>query len=323
MIKLDKDKIVRNKMLEGRVKSIWNPKMRPYIKGIKIYGKKWKTHIINEESTLKALEDVANKIREIIQNEESILFVGTKASSNKQLSVFCEEFMDKEKYSERGLRFSYVVYRWIGGTITNSKNIINQIKKFNKLWLEINSKDIALKSRKEQTRMFKEFNKKQRIYYGLRNLRRTPQNLFVIDTFLENIAVTEAKQKNVFVVGTVNTNADPEKVDLPIPMNDEDSTSISFLLDYLRSIIKDEIIEIRAKNENLTKEEYLEHLKQQASLFNENTSPSAENKVKKVVSPEKETITSTNKKDWLIETESEKLVIKPKKKKTSTETKEK
>ena len=175
----------------------WNPKMKPYI-----FTERNGIHIIDLQMTVKKIEEAYYFIRDLAGQDKDILFVGTKkqaAEAIEQEAKRCEQF--------------YVNQRWLGGMLTNFKTIqtrINRLKTIEKM--EENG-DFDLLPKKE-VMLIKNLG-------GIKEMKKLPGALFVIDTRKEHIAVTEARKLGIPIVATVDTNCDPDEVDYPIPANDD------------------------------------------------------------------------------------------------------
>ncbi|MBR2999216.1 MAG: 30S ribosomal protein S2, partial [Mycoplasmataceae bacterium] len=201
----EKQIISLNKLLEagvyfGHKKDKWNPKMKPFIHGVK-NG----THIIDVSKTYKALELAFKLLSKAAEKGSTFIFVGTKKQA-------------KETIKEQALRTnsSYVNERWLGGTLTNSKTIFSRIRVMEDLE-NLESRNFEGYTKKEGILMKKELEKLHKNLNGIRNLQRVPHFMIVADSNEDLIAIKEAKKKNVKVIGIIDTNTDPELVDLGIP----------------------------------------------------------------------------------------------------------
>ena len=183
----------------------WNPKMKPYI-----FTERNGIHIIDLQMTVKKIEEAYYFIRDLASQDKDILFVGTKkqaAEAIEQEAKRCEQF--------------YVNQRWLGGMLTNFKTIqtrINRLKTIEKM--EENG-DFDLLPKKEVISIKAEQEKLIKNLGGIKEMKKLPGALFVIDTRKEHIAVTEARKLGIPIVATVDTNCDPDEVDYPIPANDD------------------------------------------------------------------------------------------------------
>ncbi len=203
--------ITMRQMLEagvhfGHQTRYWNPKMAPYI-----FGERNKIHIINLEKTLPLFNEAMNFIGTLASNGGKILFVGTKRSA--------QDVVRKE--AER-CNMPYVNHRWLGGMLTNYKTIRQSIQRLKEL--EAMFEDGSAEQRfnkKEALGLKRDKDKLERSLGGIKDMGGIPDALFVIDVGYEDIAVNEARKLGIPVVGVVDTNNDPEKVDYVIPGNDD------------------------------------------------------------------------------------------------------
>jgi small subunit ribosomal protein S2 len=211
----------------GHQKSKRYPKMDKYI-----FGLKNGTHIINLEETIKALEGVSKFIKKVTADGGQILFVGTK----RQAKNIIKE--NAEKYN-----MPYVVFRWIGGTFTNFKNIYKLPKKLMELE-ENKEKGVYDKNtKKEQLIIDREIDKLKEMVEGIRTMDKLPAAVFVVDIKNESTAVEEANKRNIPVIAITDTNVDPDKVTYPIPANDDSVKTI----ELITSIISEAILEANKK----------------------------------------------------------------------------
>ncbi len=182
----------------------WNPKMKPFI-----FGKRNGIHIVDLQKTLKYFDEAAEFVRDLAENGRNILFVGTKRQAQdaiREEAVRCGMF--------------YVNHRWLGGTMTNFRTIRKSIDRFKEIEKILSAEDSHL-TKKERIRLERQRRKMERALGGIKDMEDLPDALFVIDTVHEHIAVHEANRLNIPVVAVVDTNCDPEEVDVPIPGNDD------------------------------------------------------------------------------------------------------
>ena len=182
----------------------WNPKMKPYI-----FGKRNGIHIVDLQKTLQHFEDAAGFVRDLAANGRNILFVGTKRQAQdaiREEAVRCGMF--------------YVNHRWLGGTMTNFRTIRKSIDRFKEIEATLANEDAHL-TKKERIRLERQRRKMERALGGIKDMEDLPDALFIIDTVHEHIAVREANRLGIPVVAVVDTNCDPEEVDVPIPGNDD------------------------------------------------------------------------------------------------------
>lgn len=214
-----------NKLLEagvyfGHKKDKWNPKMKPFIHGVK-NG----THIIDVSKTHKALELAFKLLSKAAEKGSTFIFVGTKKQA-------------REVIKEQAIKTNsaYVNERWLGGTLTNSKTIFSRLRVMEDLE-NLEKRNFEGYTKKEGILMKKELDKLHKNLNGIRPLTRTPQIMIVADPNEDLIAIKEAKKKNVKVIGIIDTNTDPELVDLGIPANDDSVKSLNLIITILGDAI--------------------------------------------------------------------------------------
>lgn len=194
----------------GHQKDKWNPKMAKYI-----YGHRNGIHIINLESCVECVENAYEFVKNIALQGKSILFVGTKKQAQDAI---------KEEAERCGM--FYINKRWLGGTLTNFKTIRTRIERLNKInQMEILG-DFDLLPKKEVLQLKATRDKLENNLGGIKNMRSLPGCLFVVDLKNEDIAISEAKKLGIPIVGVVDTNCDPDLVDVVIPGNDDAIRSI-------------------------------------------------------------------------------------------------
>jgi small subunit ribosomal protein S2 len=210
----------------------WNPKMKRYI-----YGARNGIYIIDLHQTIKLFEDALNYVKTIVEDGGSVLFVGTKKQAQAAVK---EAALRSGQY--------WVSERWLGGTLTNWKTIqqrVNRLKELDRMeadgYFDRLPKKEALDRRNER----KELN---RFLEGIRNMNALPKAMFVVDLNKEAIAVHEAKLLGIPIIGVVDTNCDPDLVDVVIPGNDDAIRAIRLVT----SKMSDAILEARPLDESLT-----------------------------------------------------------------------
>lgn len=189
----------------GHQSRYWNPKMAPYI-----FGERNKIHIINLESTLPLFNDAMNVVGKIAANGGKILFVGTKRSAQ---GVIKEE-------AER-CKMPYVNQRWLGGMLTNFQTIKHSVMRLKALEKMMEDGSLEQRSKKEALMLMREREKLDRSIGGIKDMKRVPDALFVVDVGYEKIAVKEAVKLGIPVIGVVDSNNSLAGVDYPIPGNDD------------------------------------------------------------------------------------------------------
>lgn len=218
-----RDKLSAAGVQYGHQSKRWNPKMAPFI-----YGSKSKNHVIDLEKTLIQLRQADKLLQSIGAKGEKVLFVGTRRSA--KLAV-----------KEAALRSGnfYVNQRWLGGTLTNFKTIVKRIKA---LWeIEESEKNgqLALRTKKEQILILKEKANLEKSLGGIKQMRKLPAALIVVDPKSDEIAVKEAIKLNIPVIGLCDTNVDPDIVTLPIPANDDLQESVNIMINALTDAFAD------------------------------------------------------------------------------------
>jgi small subunit ribosomal protein S2 len=194
----------------GHQQRFWNPKMEQYI-----YDTRKQLSIINLDLTQEHLNAAASKVEEICSKGNKILFVGTKRSASKTI---------KDEASSIGL--PYVDKRWLGGTLTNWKTIRGSIRRLLDIEEMISSGRIEKLIKKEAVEIQKEHTKLEASVGGIKDMKGLPDAIFVIDVKYEKIAVLEAKKMGIPVIALVDTNSDPDGIDVIIPGNDDAIRSI-------------------------------------------------------------------------------------------------
>ena len=201
----------------------WNPQMAPYI-----YGKKDNVHIINLQKTYPMLYNALNAVREVAANGGKVLFVATK----KQAQEIVKEHVERcGQY--------YVNYRWLGGMMTNWKTVYKSINRLVKLNNMFEKNETEGYTKKELMNLKKEQEKLALSLNGIMNMGGQPDMLFVIDTPKEALAIKEAKKLGIPVIGIVDTNANPNEVDYPVPGNDDAIRAISLYCELVSGAILD------------------------------------------------------------------------------------
>ena len=203
----------------------WNPKMRPYI-----FTERNGIHILDLQQTVKLLEEAYEKVRDCVANGGTILFVGTKRQAQETIQDEAER-----------CGMPYVNQRWLGGTLTNWSTIQQRIVELNRLEKMVESGDINQLTKKEGLLIQREINRLQTRLSGIRNMKRLPDMLFIVDLEREATAAHEANIKGIPIVAMVDTNCDPTLVDYIIPSNDDAIRAIKLIV----SQIADAVIEGR------------------------------------------------------------------------------
>ncbi len=192
----------------------WNPKMRPYI-----YGVRNGIHIVDLQKSLPYFQAAYNKIVEITQDGGIILFIGTKKQANP---IVVEE--------AKRCGMPYCNERWLGGMLTNFATIKLSIQRLKELEGLKESEEFSKFTKKEMSKMDKEILKLQKVLNGIRDMEKIPDAVFIVDIHHEIIAAKEAKRLGIPIIGVADTNADPTFTDYLIPGNDDAIRSIKLIL---------------------------------------------------------------------------------------------
>ena len=183
----------------------WNPKMKEYI-----FTERNGIYIIDLQKTVKKAEEAYNFVRSVAEAGDSILFVGTKKQAQESI----------EQEAKRCEMF-YVNQRWLGGMLTNFKTIQTRIAKLRKIEKMEADGDFAYLPKKEVIKLKAEQEKLEKNLSGIKDMKKLPGAMFVVDPRKEHIAVMEARALGIPVVAIVDTNCDPDEVDYAVPGNDD------------------------------------------------------------------------------------------------------
>jgi len=189
----------------------WNPKMKPYI-----FGVKNSIHIIDLEQSLPMLYHALGAVQQVVSNGGRVLFVGTKRQAS-------------EKVAEAAKRCGqyYVNHRWMGGMLTNWKTVSQSIKRLKELDDRLENKNTGL-TKREVLQLGREKEKLELALGGIKEMGGIPDLMFVIDTNREALAIKEANTLGIPVVAVLDTNSDPDTINFPIPGNDDALRAIDF-----------------------------------------------------------------------------------------------
>ena len=215
----------------GHVTRKWNPNFKPHI-----LLEKNGVHIINLESTIEGFNKAAAFVKEIISKNGEVLFVGTK----KQAQDIVQQEADK-------CSMFYIVERWLGGTLTNFSTIKKSIKRLKMLEKE-GSKLYENLTKKETQMLNRERVKLADQHRGIKDMRRLPDAVIVVDAQYEDTAIREAKRLFIPVIAIVDSNTDPTKVDYPIPANDDSIRTIQLIIAALADAVNEARGTVAEKN---------------------------------------------------------------------------
>lgn len=207
----------------------WNPKMKKYI-----FTERNGIYIIDLQKTVKKVEEAYNFIKEVAQNDGTVLFVGTKKQAQESV---------KEEAIRSGMY--YVNQRWLGGTLTNFETIRKRINRLKEIERMEEDGTFEVLPKKEVVGLLKEKDRLVKFLGGIKEMEKLPDALFVIDPRKERIAVAEARKLNIPIVGIVDTNCDPDEIDYVIPANDDAIRAVKLLTGKMA----DAILEVKQGEE--------------------------------------------------------------------------
>ena len=258
----------------GHQKRRWNPKMKEYI-----FTTRDDIYIIDLQKTVKKLEEAYEAMKEVAQNGGKVLFVGTK----KQAQEAAEE-------SAARTDMFFVNERWLGGTLTNFKTIRSRIRRMEEIEAMETDGTFEALPKKEVMGLRKEYDKLNKNLRGIREMKKIPQAMVIVDPRKEEIAIKEARILGIPVFGIVDTNCDPDMVDYVIPGNDDAVRSVKLLIGVLTNAIAEvngnEVIDFISEDDK-SKVEGTEEVKEEVKET-EKASPVSEEK-KEVKEEKKET----------------------------------
>ncbi|WP_313798652.1 30S ribosomal protein S2 [Cytobacillus sp.] len=191
----------------------WNPKMKKYI-----FTERNGIYIIDLQKTVKKVEEAYNFVKELAGNGGTILFVGTKKQAQDSVK---EEAIRSGQY--------YVNQRWLGGTLTNFETIQKRIARLKDIERMSEDGTFEVLPKKEVVQLKKEQERLEKFLGGIKDMKGLPDALFIIDPRKERIAVAEAHKLNIPIVGIVDTNCDPDEIDVVIPANDDAIRAVKLL----------------------------------------------------------------------------------------------
>ena len=254
----------------GHQKRRWNPKMKEYI-----FTSRDDIYIIDLQKTAKKIEEAYKALKEIAENGGKVLFVGTK----KQAQEAAEECANRTN-------MYFVNERWLGGTLTNFKTIRSRIKRLEDIEKMEADGTFDLLPKKEVIQIKKEYDKLNKYLRGIRDMKKAPEAMIIVDPRKEEIAIKEAHILGIPVFGIVDTNCDPDMVDYVIPGNDDAVRSVKLMIGVLANAISEangtEMVDY------LTDEDKGKASKKEAKKEEVKEAP-VEEKAEKKVAPKKET----------------------------------
>ena len=223
----------------------WNPKMRPFI-----FAERNGIHIIDLAQTRSRLDTALDFVRETVARGDVVLFIGTKKQAQEPVA---------QEATRAGM--PYVNKRWLGGMLTNFVTIRKRIGLMDQLEARQQAGEFDRMTKKEAAKLTEELTKLQGTLGGIRKMKRVPAAVFIVDPHREAIAVTEANKLEIPVVGTGDTNVDPDQLDYIIPANDDAIRSIRLLC----ALVADAALEGAAERANRAIEPEPEPMLEEAS----------------------------------------------------------
>ena len=198
----------------GHVVKKWNPKMKKYL-----WGEKNGIHIFDLEQTLSGLSDACKALTKAALEGKRIVLVGTKRQAKAMLEA-----------EAKRVNVPYITQRWMGGLITNWKQVKLTLERLNSLKLKREQGQLKKFTKREQVLFDKEIARLERVVGGVATLKDAPEVIVAIDTHKEKLAVKEAKNRGALVIGLVDSNANPDMVDYIVPMNDDSAKALEIVI---------------------------------------------------------------------------------------------
>lgn len=205
----------------GHAASRWNPKMKPYI-----YARRGVIHIINVRETLKGIILAKKLLSDVVASGKDIVFIGTKRQAQKAV-----------KSAAESTGMHYVTTRWLGGTLTNFRTIHSRIQRLEELESMANDGSIEAESKKRASTLKRELRKIKSNLEGIRKLNQIPGAIVVVDARKEMLALREAKKMEVPTIAIIDTDSDPDLVDVAVPGNDDSVKAIEIIIGELAAAV--------------------------------------------------------------------------------------
>jgi small subunit ribosomal protein S2 len=218
----------------GHLRKKWNPKMLPYI-----FAEKKGIHIIDLNKTTESLQEAAAALKQMARAGKKVMFVGTKKQA-KEIVTECA----------RKVNMPYATERWLGGMLTNFNTVRKSVKKMQSIDKMLGDGSAESLTKKERLTLVRDRDKMDKVLGGISQLGRVPAALFIIDIGHEHIALAEARRLGITTFGMVDTNCDPNKVDFPIPANDDATKSIAIITEFITAAIAEGLAERQAAKDD-------------------------------------------------------------------------
>jgi small subunit ribosomal protein S2 len=222
-VKVSLDQLLDSGAHFGHQTRRWNPKMEEYL-----YGQENGVHIFDLTKVKPLIEEALEFLTRSIKEGKTVLLLGTKKQVKDKVAAVAEK-----------VGIPYVNERWLGGTISNFPQMQRSLKKMEEMKINMTSGFYNKYTKKERLLIDREIARLERFFGGIKMLTNVPDVLFVIDTKREAGAVHEANVRKVPVVGIVDSNSDPDPIDYPIPMNDDASKALEYILDLVGEAIEE------------------------------------------------------------------------------------
>lgn len=210
----------------------WNPKMQRFI-----YGQRSGIHIIDLSQSVPLLHQALVKVRDVVAKGGRVLFVGTKRQASEPVAAA----------AKRSAQY-FVNHRWLGGTLTNWQTVSKSIQRMREVEAIIGGENPVGLTKKEVLNLTRERDKLDRSLGGIADMGGIPDLMFVIDTNKEAIAIKEAKKLGIPVIALVDSNCDPDEVDMPIPGNDDATRAIQLFCDLIADAVIDGLSSSQARS---------------------------------------------------------------------------
>lgn len=220
MAKVSLEELLKSGAHFGHQKKRWNPRMEEYLHAVEDG-----VYVFDLIKTKKHLEDALQALSDTVQNGGTVLLLGTKKQAKDKVMEIAE-----------ATGVFAVTERWLGGTLTNFSQIKSSLRKLAEMKEKLAAGDYKSRTKKERLLIRREIARLERFFGGIATLDKMPDILVIVDTKREQTALREAKAKGVTTIGIVDSNADPS-VDYPIPMNDDATGALAYVLDLMQDAI--------------------------------------------------------------------------------------
>ncbi len=232
-LQVDMQAMLKNGVHFGHQKSRKNPKMDEYI-----FGTRSGINIINLETTASRLEEARQFVRKVVSGGQEVLFVGTKKQAKKLVES-----------AAKACGMPYVVERWLGGTFTNFRNIAARTKFLRDGEEKMKKGEYDKYTKFERMKIAEELRNLEKKMGGIKNMSKLPGAVFVTGIIEDDLAIKEARKKNIPVIALADTNVDPSVVDYPIPANEDAVSSLRLMLAYVVKAVLEAKEKIKTEKE--------------------------------------------------------------------------